>query len=277
MLTVDTDNPGKIPETHTDGSPLPEKDTNWEGLLVSDGYRSQAPTYLDIGIFSPQALTLTGKPVVMAPIAADPHIRAGIKGGPAGIPRGVVPIVIAAQQPQRPGQHLVDSFTAENYGDYQAHYQSMGIEIDSPEGGPAFYAAAAAGPDNILAAGQTLAVTLDIDQFGDVSGFYALKAGYNSVPQNAESSAWLTLFYPASSASIHRVNAGDHFQGGSLPMVFVVSSGCGGLAADWFCGLSLLPGMSGWAGGRWGRASGGDRSGLVRPRGLAGRRRLRRG
>jgi hypothetical protein len=45
-------------------------------------------------------------------------------------------------------------------------------------------------------------VTIDIDKFGDGSGVYALRAGYNSVSLNAESSEWLTLFFPAASVTV---------------------------------------------------------------------------
>jgi hypothetical protein len=59
MLTVATENPGKFLETQMDGSALPNKSNgNWEGLLVSDGYQTQMPSYgQDIGIASPQALS----------------------------------------------------------------------------------------------------------------------------------------------------------------------------------------------------------------------------
>jgi hypothetical protein len=43
-----------------------------------------------------------------------------------------VPIVIAARQPEPPGQHLTDGFTVQNAGEFPAHYQSLGIEIDPP-------------------------------------------------------------------------------------------------------------------------------------------------
>jgi hypothetical protein len=77
-----------------------------------------------------------------------------------------------------------------------------GIEIDAPDGGASFYDATAAEPDNLLAPGQTLAVTIDVGKFGDGPGVYALRAGYNSVPLNAESSDWLTLFFPAASVTV---------------------------------------------------------------------------
>jgi hypothetical protein len=45
-------------------------------------------------------------------------------------------------------------------------------------------------------------VTIDVAKFGDGPGVYALRAGYNSVPLNAESSDWLTLFFPAASVTV---------------------------------------------------------------------------
>ena len=205
MLTIDTENPGKILETLVDGSALPDGNNgNWEGLLVSDGYQSQRPSYgQDIGIASPQALKLSG-PVVMAPIAAGSGILARINGRVAGASPGggAMPIVVAPQPQQPAGRQLVDSFAVQNFGEYQAHYQSLGIEIDAPDGGASFYDATAAGTDNLLAPGQAVAVTIDIDKFGDVPGIYALRAGYNSVPLNAESSDWLTLFSLAASVTV---------------------------------------------------------------------------
>jgi hypothetical protein len=136
MLTVATKNPGKIVETLVDGTSLPDgNNENWEGLLVSDGYQSQMPSYgQDIGIASPQSLKLSG-PIVMAPIAVSPGILARIKGGAVGATSGTKPIAIAPQQQQLAGRQLVDSFEVQNFGDYQAHYQSLGIEIDAPDGG----------------------------------------------------------------------------------------------------------------------------------------------
>ncbi|MGI5518820.1 hypothetical protein [Streptomyces sp. CA-106131] len=206
MLTVDTEKPGKILETLADGSALPGGNGNWAGLLVSDGYQSQMPSYgQDIAIAAPQAVQLSG-PIVMAPIAAGPSIQARIKGRSAGASPGggVIPIAIAPQQQQLVGRRLVDSFAVQNLGEYQAHYQSLGIEVDAPDGRVSFYDATAAGPDNLLAKGQTLAVTIDIDNAGDVPGVYALRAGYNSVALNAESSEWLTLFFPAASVTVTR-------------------------------------------------------------------------
>ncbi len=93
-----------------------------------------------------------------------------------------MPIIIVAQQPEPLGQRLADSFTVQNSGEYQANYQSLGIEIDPPEGAPSDNNAPAAGPDNVLAPGQTLEITINVARFGDTPGIYYLKGGYNSVP-----------------------------------------------------------------------------------------------
>jgi hypothetical protein len=198
MLTIDTEKYGKFVETFTDSSPLPENEGNWEGLLVSDGYQAQSPAYgLDICIASPQALTLSGKPVILLPAAASGATRARARGNPAGAPESSVPILIVALQPEPPGQHLTDSFTVQNFGEFQAHYQSLGIEIDTPQGTSSVYDAAAPGTDNLLAPGQTLPVTVDVNPFGDGPGVYTIKAGYNSVPADLGPSYWLTLLYPS--------------------------------------------------------------------------------
>jgi hypothetical protein len=140
----------------------------------------------------------------MAPVAAGPGILARIKAGPAGASPGggAMPIATAPQQQQLAGRQLVDTFTVQNFGEYQAHYQSLGIEIDAPDGGVSFDDAMAAEPDNLLAPGETQAVVIDIGKFGSARGVYALRAGYNSVPLNAESSEWLTLFFPAASVTV---------------------------------------------------------------------------
>jgi hypothetical protein len=113
-----------------------------------------------------------------------------------------VPIVIAAQQPLLAARELVDSFSVQNFGEYQAHYQSMGIEIDAPNGGSKFDDAPAPGPDNLLAPGETLGVTIDLDQSGDVPGTYAVKVGFKSVPPGVGSTDWLPLFYPAAVVTV---------------------------------------------------------------------------
>jgi hypothetical protein len=111
-------------------------------------------------------------------------------------------IAIAPQQQQLAGRQLVDSFAVQNFGEYQAHYQSLGVEIVAPDDRASFHDATAAGPDNLLAPGQTLAVTIDLNKVGDVPGVYALRAGYNSVALKAESSEWLSLFFPAASVTV---------------------------------------------------------------------------
>lgn len=107
-----------------------------------------------------------------------------------------MPILIAARQPEPPGQPLTDSFTVQNSGEFPAHCQSLGIEIDPPEGAPAYYAATAAGTANLLAPGQTLSVTIDVNPFGDAAGVYTVRAGYSTVPTHDTGgpSYWLTLF-----------------------------------------------------------------------------------
>jgi hypothetical protein len=206
MLTIDTEKYGKFTETLTDGTLLPAPNNgNWEGLLVADGYGSQAPIYgQDISIASPQALTVSGKPVILVPATAIGRVRVRASGIPAGVPEGTVPIVIAARQPEPPGQHLTDSFTVQNSGEFPAHYQSLGIEIDPPEGAPGYYDATAAGTDNLLAPGQTMPVTIDVNPFGDAAGVYTIRAGYNTAPtQDAGGPAyWLTLFYPSALVTV---------------------------------------------------------------------------
>jgi len=56
----------------------------------------------------------------------------------------IVPLVIAAP-PRLPfGQRLDDTFTVQNFGEFPAHYQSLGIEIDDPSGASPGLAAARA-------------------------------------------------------------------------------------------------------------------------------------
>jgi len=201
---IDTENPGKIVQTLTDGTALPDGNSgNWEGLLVSDGYQSQLPSYgQDISIASPQALDLSG-PVIMAPVAVSPVILARIDGGQAGADRGATSVAIAPQQQQLAGQQLTDTFTVRNVGEYQAHYQAVGVEVDAPDGSAGVDDVAAAAGDNVLAPGETLPVTLDIDPFGDGPGVYAVRAGYHSVPaMDTVSSEWLTLFFPAATVTV---------------------------------------------------------------------------
>ena len=206
MLTIDTEKYGKFVETLKDGSPLPEdRHGNWEGLLVSDGYQTQAPSYgQDISIASPQALTLSGKPVILVAATASRGIRARASGNPAGAPEGAVPILIVARHPEQPGQHLTDSFTVQNSGEYRAHYQSLGIEIDPPEGASGDYPAPAPLDRNHLDPGQTLPVTIEVNPFGNAPGVYTITAGYNTDPplDTEVPSYWLTLFYPSALVTV---------------------------------------------------------------------------
>jgi hypothetical protein len=234
VLTVDTKNPGKILQELTDGCALPGgKNGNWQGLLVSDGYERQRPSYgPDIAIASPQELQLSG-PIIMAPIAVGPRVLARITGHSPGdrLGEGAIPITTAPQQRQLAGRQLIDTFAVRNLGEYQAHYRSLGIEIDAPDDGTSFYNANAAGPDNLLTPGQTLMVTIDVDKFGDIPGVYTVKAGYNSVPLSGESSDWLTLFFPP---ALVTVLSGNH-NGGPNGFTGIASSGgaSSGSRRDW--------------------------------------------
>ena len=86
MLTIDTEKDGKIAETLTNGHPLPAPNNgNWEGLLVEDGYQAQSPSYgQDIGIASPQALTLSGKPVIIGAGHSRPAYPRAARRRPGG-------------------------------------------------------------------------------------------------------------------------------------------------------------------------------------------------
>lgn len=55
----------------------------------------------------------------------------------------------------------------------------------------------------LLAPGESLPVTIDINNLGPLAGVYALRAGNNSVPlTNSESSQWLRLFFPAAVVTV---------------------------------------------------------------------------
>jgi hypothetical protein len=209
ILVVDSETQ-KIEEI-SDGTSL----DNWDCLLVEDGYKVKEPSYgQDLGVASPPALTLDGKPVVTVPTAVDSrslpqrgdgqHLeRARAIAGRAPIPDSAVPIVIEAQPPLPPFQHLGVSFSVQNYGEFQAHYQSLGIEIDSPGGGEDLPAAPAPATDNTLQPGQTQPVVIDVITFGDAPGSYYIKAGYHSAPtQDGETSYWLTFLYPPASMTV---------------------------------------------------------------------------
>jgi hypothetical protein len=215
ILVVDNETQ-KIEETFSDTTtPLPGN-PYWDGLLVEDGYKTKEPSYgQDLGVASPLAVTLDGKPVVMVPTAVDPSSlpqlaggqhpeRARAAGGSAAIPEGAVPILIVAQLPLPPAQRLDVSFSVQNYGEYQAHYQALGIEVDSPEGEQGPYYASAQATDNILQPDQTQPVAIDVVTFGDAPGRYYVKAGYKSAPTPDEGGPWywLTFFYPPASMTV---------------------------------------------------------------------------
>ncbi|HTW78232.1 MAG TPA: hypothetical protein VME23_01685 [Terracidiphilus sp.] len=187
MLAMDSQDPVKVVETLTDGSPLPGGNNGtWEGLLVEDHYQSQKPTYgQDIAIDSSQVLQFTG-PIINAPVAADPAIV--------------------------PGSQLTDIFVVKNIGEFQAHYESLGIEIDAPGGEVSYAPPQSPLPgDNILAVGQTQTVQVVVVNFGEALGTYAVKAGYNSTPCAPDDttpydpglvSYWLAFYGPASLVSV---------------------------------------------------------------------------
>jgi hypothetical protein len=210
ILAVDTEDPQKITETMWDSvTPLGGGNNGtWEGLMVEDGYQSQKPTYgQDIAVSSPQVVQMTG-PVINAPVSADPVIMAKIWGGaPPAPPAGSTLLIFNPQPTQAPGAQLTDSFSVKNIGEYQAHYESLGIEIDAPGGAVSFAPPppGAAAPDNILTAGQIQIVQLTVANFGETIGTYAVRAGYNSTPAGPDydspegtdpGSRWLTLFWP---------------------------------------------------------------------------------
>jgi hypothetical protein len=165
ILTIDPENPGEIVQTLANGAPLPDGNNgNWKGLLVSDGYQSQVPSYgQDIGIATPPVLTLSS---------------------------------------QQGGFELTDSFSVQNYGEFQAHYQSLGVEIGAPEGTASFDSATAPQSDNLLAPGDTVAARISVNGWGSVLGTFVFSAGYDSVPLNAETSLWLKFLYPPTSQTV---------------------------------------------------------------------------
>jgi hypothetical protein len=197
-LVFDASNPGTIVENSaTFGQ------ENWAGLLVSDGYKTQWPSYgPDISIASPQSLQLSG-PVVTAPVSiraqpSAPTIASGAR--PAALAAGLNQIVMMAQQQQAIGEVLVDAFSVQNYGEFPAHYASLGVEIFAPDGSQSFALAPAPASDNQIAPGDTVGVTINVANFGSVPGNYELIAGFNSVgldiTDKAVTGAWNQILYP---------------------------------------------------------------------------------
>jgi hypothetical protein len=149
-LTLDASNPGTIEESTGD---------LWAGLLVEDGYRPQWPSYgPDISIASPQSLQLSG-PVVTAPVsvsAGPTTAKMDSRPRPGSPGARLNQILMVAQQQQAMGDLLVDTYSVQNYGEFPAHYASLGIEIDAPDGSQSFAQAPAAATDNQLAPGDTI-------------------------------------------------------------------------------------------------------------------------
>ena len=214
ILVVDNESQ-KIEEKFADSTTSLPDNASWAGLLVEDGYKNKYPSYgQDLGIASPPSLTLDGKPVVTVPTAVDPqslpqrgdgqhHERERATGGSAAIPAGAVPIVIVAEPPLPPGQQLDVSFSVQNYGDYQAHCQALGIEVDAPDGEQGPYYASPPVADIILQPGQTQPVTIDSITFGEAPGHYYVKAGYRNTPTKGDIPwYWLTFLYPPASLTV---------------------------------------------------------------------------
>jgi hypothetical protein len=198
-LVFDAGNPGTIVETS-----LTQGQENWAGLLVSDGYQPQWPSYgPDISIASPQSLQLSG-PVVTAPISVRAATMAS-RSRPGSQAAGLNQIVMVAQQQQAIGDVLVDTYSVQNYGEFPAHYASLGIEIFAPDGSQSL-AQGPAATDNQIAPGDTVAVTINVASFGSVPGNYELIAGFNSVGldinDNAGPGAWNQILYPPASVAV---------------------------------------------------------------------------
>jgi len=197
-LVLDSSNPGEISEYSV--TKAVSRGT-WAGLLVEDGYQAQWPSYgPDISIASPQSLALTG-PVVTGPIA-------GLAQTPAGNSRAAsaASIVIAAQQVQPLGGTLGDSFSLQNYGEFPAHYASLGVEIEGPGTSDSLALAPAPASDNQLAPGGTVRVSLTIAGFGSTAGLYSLIAGFNTVPVTPNlGSDWMRILYPPANVTVSSV------------------------------------------------------------------------
>jgi hypothetical protein len=203
-LVLDSSNPGVIKEYS-----VTNKNSDlgsWAGLLVEDGYRPQWPSYgPDISIASPQSLQLTG-PVVTGPISVLPQRAvANARTAPVGSSLTFNQILMAAQQIQRIGDTLGDNFSVQNYGEFPAHYASLGVEIEGPGASDSFALAPAFAGNNQLAPGDTALVTLKIADFGSISGLYSLIAGFNTVPAGAGAGGWMRILYPPASVTVSSI------------------------------------------------------------------------
>ena len=200
-LTLDAGNPGTIEEfSITKGTSTGDQ---WAGLLVEDGYRPQWPSYgSDISIASPQSLQLSG-PVVTVPVsvgAGATTVQMGSRSSLGAPEARLNQILMAAQQQQTIGDLLVDTYSVQNYGEFPAHYASLGIEIDAPDDSQSFAQAPVVATDNQLAPGDTIGVTINVANFGSTAGNYILIAGFNSVGINGPG-AWFRILYPPASVS----------------------------------------------------------------------------
>jgi hypothetical protein len=134
----------------------------------------------------------------------------GVPGGTGGckvvVPDGYVPLVFVPQMPDRPlprGQRLIDTFYVQNFGEFPAHYQSLGADVEDPYFRHRVYDSAATEADNVLAPGDSAEAVIEVFPFGDGAGVYFAKAGFKSVPaSDGEDSYWLTLLWPPVSLTL---------------------------------------------------------------------------
>ena len=112
---------------------------------------------------------------------------------------------MVSQQQQTIGGQLVDAYSVQNYGEFPAHYASLGIEIFKPDGSQSFAQAPAPASDNQIAPGTTVGVTIDVASFGSEPGNYELIAGFNSVGLDIKNKpvagAWNPILYPPASVA----------------------------------------------------------------------------
>ena len=124
-------------------------------------------------------------------------------------------LVMAAGQQQAPGAQLADTYTVQNYGEFTAHYASLGVEIYAPDSSQSVALAPASTTDNEIAPGDTVAVSIDVTSFGSAPGDYELVAGFNSVGLDgtgAETSGtWCEILYPRRALTTRRDQAGNTF------------------------------------------------------------------
>jgi hypothetical protein len=147
--------------------------------------------------------------VVTGPISvrAEPTAETtASRARPGSLAAGLNQIVMVAQQQQAIGEVLVDAYSVQNYGEFPAHYASLGVEIFAPDGAQSFAQAPAPASDNQIAPGDTVGVTINVASFGSVPGNYEVVAGFNSVGldinNNAGPGAWNQILYPPASVTV---------------------------------------------------------------------------